>query len=116
VELIAMMMPFGKFKGQPLSAVTSSYLAWCVEDMTALPLDLKDAILKEVQSRFGAPPPPPPPRSFSRHRCPDPAMAVNLIGAGLRALAMKTHPDRGGDTRQMQLLNATADWLKGVCR
>jgi hypothetical protein len=38
--------------------------------------------------------------------------ARELISAGLRALALKRHPDHGGSQEGMQRLNAAAEWLK----
>jgi hypothetical protein len=40
-----------------------------------------------------------------------------LVGAGLRSLARKYHPDTtGSDGRHMAKLNATADWLRSAAR
>ena len=41
--------------------------------------------------------------------CPDAGAALNIVDAGLRALAHKHHPDAGGNTKTMQRLNPTAD-------
>lgn len=105
-------MPWGKFRGQLLSEVESSYLVWCLERADALTLDLHDAIVAELGRRFS--PPPSSPMPTRRQPCPDPVLATDLIGAGFKVLAKKAHPDAGGDTRQMQNVNAVADWLRGV--
>ena len=107
-------MPWGRHCGQPLSELETSYLVWVLE-RAARPAEwLTTAIRAELAIRFkaaSAPPPPPPPRSM-RHACPDPELAVDLVGAGLRSLAKRHHPDKGGDPDLMKKLNSTADWLK----
>ena len=39
-------------------------------------------------------------------------MIDELVTTGYRAMARHYHPDKGGDTRAMQLLNAAAEWLR----
>ena len=106
-------MPWGRYRGYDLNEIPSSYLCWCLESADALRLDLRCAIQAELQSRF-APSSLPPPSGRLRKPCPNPCVATDLIGAGLRALAKKAHPDVGGDTRQMQKINTVADWLKEI--
>ena len=77
---------------------------------------LATAIRAELRERFGTSEPPPSSPGPRRKPCPDPALASRIVAAGLRTLAKKHHPDAGGDTDTMQLLNATADWLKGVAQ
>jgi hypothetical protein len=102
------VMPWGRYKDQPLTDIESSYLAWVLEKCDHVAPALAGAITAELRSRFG---PPPPPRGL-RHACPDPTLAVDIVSAGLKVLARRHHPDTGGDTHTMQQLNATADWLK----
>jgi hypothetical protein len=106
-------MPWGKFKGLCLDEIESSYLCWCLDNADQLRPALRAAIKAELGTRFGTTPPPPPSSSSSwRKSCPDPVLAAEIVVTGWRALVKKHHPDLGGDTRTMQLLNAAADWLK----
>jgi hypothetical protein len=43
--------------------------------------------------------------------CPDPALAVSVIGAGLRTLAKKTHPEVGGSHEAFIRVRKVGDWL-----
>jgi len=112
--LVMVRMPWGKFRGYPLEDIESSYLVWVLESCERARPELVGAILRELQTRFGSPPPPPPSSSSVRKTCPDPALAAQLISTGLRVLAQKFHPDKGGDTATMQKLNAVAAWLRLV--
>lgn len=47
------------------------------------------------------------------HRqAPAPEVVDEIVGAGLRTLARRHHPDVGGDVEHMQALNHAADWLR----
>jgi hypothetical protein len=85
-------MPWGKYRGQPLAAIESSYLVWCVESAQAVSEDLRAAILGELQVRYGQ----------QREPCPDGGVAAELIREGVV----------GGETRRMQVVNAVAAWLR----
>ena len=101
-------MPWGKHRGIALGEIETSYLVWVLEKTKQLGPSLRTAIAAELAFRFGST----PPRSSWRAACPDPALAARIVSTGLHVLARKHHPDVGGDTRMMQSLNATADWLK----
>jgi hypothetical protein len=55
------VLPFGKHKNEPLSAVPSSYLDWMLRTVK-LSSGLTQALADELQRRGVAPPPPPSPR------------------------------------------------------
>lgn len=101
-------MPFGRYRGLPLSALPDSYLWW----LTTLPNlrpPLRGAVLAEVGRRASG--------SYPRADGAAPPrreVIEGLVGAGLRALARKHHPDVGGDTATMQEVNAAAAWLRQV--
>jgi hypothetical protein len=106
-------MPFGRWKGYELQSVPDDYLNW-LASLADLRPPLRAAVLAESllrEMRQGAPPPPTP-----RTPAPEASMVEELIGAGLRALARKHHPDVGGDTAAMQQANMTADWLRAQVR
>ena len=107
-------MPFGKHKGRALSELPDGYLAWLLGLSDLRPF-LRDALEAERDRRAGHhdsresysyTPPPRPTRGLSAPACEE------LIGAGLRVLALKHHPDRGGDHEHMVQINQAASWLR----
>lgn len=109
-------MPWGKFRGRCLTEIESSYLVWCLEKADSMTPSLRQAIRDELGTRYGRPAASSaPPPALPRKACPNSAVAVDIISAGLRTLSKKHHPDVGGDTAVMQTLNAVSDWLKALC-
>ena len=101
-----MTMPWGKYRGLPLERIESSYLLWVIEKADLTDGELEYEIRRELGARF---------MTGIRHKsCPDTDLATQIVDAGLRALAKRHHPDVGGDTRTMQTLVSTADWLREV--
>lgn len=104
-------MPFGKFAGCAVSELPDSYLRW----LSTLNLydPLKGAVDDEIQTRisrdgarraFGLTPSSPK---------VDRTTVEEIIGAGLRALARKHHPDlEGGNEEEMKRINLAASWLR----
>jgi hypothetical protein len=102
-------MPFGRYRGLPLSAAPASYLWWLATRPNLRP-PLRGAVLAEIGRRAGvahAPSTPTGEAGSPRHE-----LVEAIVGAGLRALARKHHPDVGGDTATMQAINAAAAWLR----
>lgn len=120
-----MRMPFGRHAGEPLENLPTLYLRWLLtielrpwlaygvrrelarRTSRARPDDDDDAYDAGRQSA-------PPPRA-DRHP-PAKQDADDLIGAGLRTLAKKHHPDVGGSLERMQAFTAVADWLRRLCQ
>ena len=46
------LMPFGKFKGQPISRLTVSYCQWLLDNMT-----LREPLKSKIEERLGIEPP-----------------------------------------------------------
>lgn len=102
-------MPFGKHKGQPLAEVPTTYLRW-LAGLDDLREPLRSAVHAELDRREDDYEP-----TFTTTRpCPAPGLAEELVGAGLRSLARRHHPDAGGSDDVMQRVNAAAEWLRSV--
>ena len=100
-----MTMPFGKYHGWLLDEIPEDYLWWVWEHV-----ELFGRLRREVarilgQERAGsqakqesAPPP------FAV-RSQDAELFREVLNAGYRALALRCHPDQGGDSEKMRRLN-----------
>ena len=112
-------MPFGRYRGLPLNAIPSDYLAWLLS-LDDLRQPLRGCVWREAVrrglarddedddgSRYV-----PPPRS----QPVDLELAERLITAGYRALAKQLHPDVGSNTETMQKVNAAAEALRAQFR
>jgi hypothetical protein len=105
---------FGKFKGDRVTDVPTTYLTWCFETCENLSPSLRRAIQRELASRLGFRTTPP---SRMPVALPDPDVceaARVLISAGYRAVAKRAHPDTGGHHLLMLQLGQARDWLVGV--
>jgi hypothetical protein len=111
--MTAYTMPFGKYRGAPLHDLPGEYLDWL------LTLDLRErlwgAAHREADRRRAAG----SGRTAADARvrpCPAPQVAEELIGAGLRTLAKRHHPDAGGTHDAMIAATSAADWLRAIVR
>jgi hypothetical protein len=101
-------LPFGKHRGKQLADVPLGYLAWLHEEVQVKDRALRRAIRAAIADRIGAtfdaytPPP---------HWSPPPTLTADLIAAGFRQLALRHHPDHGGDHHRMIAATAARDWL-----
>jgi hypothetical protein len=102
-----MRMPWGKYRGEDLAEVPSSYLAWVVEECDLRPA-LETAVRAELADRFGRPCPACLARAL---RSQGPALTLDLIAGWYRQLALRHHPDRGGLPGAMVGINAAHDLL-----
>jgi hypothetical protein len=104
-------LPFGKYRGWRLSQVPLGYLGWLLDECD-LKAYLEDAVRAEVRRRvadpYAAPPPP--------HRPPAGPDWRAVIAEWFRPLAMRWHPDRGGDGRVMAALNDARERLEALVR
>ena len=103
-----MNMPFGKYRGVEIADLPDDYLQWlCAIELRE---PLRGAVHVEFELRFT--------------KCDTHAslstdarvMAQELISAGYRKLAAQHHPDHGGETHAMQLVNRAAEFLHQVVR
>jgi len=110
-----MTMPFGKHHGLDTADLPDDYLMWLAR-RCELYGGLRSAVRRELRMRGyepddfeddrrqapPPPPPPPPPGDGVRVTRVDRALFTELVTAGFRALAMRYHPDRGGDAETMR--------------
>ena len=109
---MACRMPFGKHRGAPLSAIPVDYLRWLIT------IEIKPWLRAEVEAEIAA-------RGASHRQsrasgAPPigsgvpvrPELGIALVDAGRKALALRHHPDRGGDPVLMAALNDAADKLR----
>ena len=106
---MSIRMPFGKFKGVFIHDLPFDYLVW-LHSLDDLRDPLRSAIENEFRARTE-------PVNGGKPLDPDVrAMVEELVSAGYRKLAQGHHPDHGGETRTMQLVNAAAAWLRAAVR
>ena len=98
-----MKMPFGKYRGQQVENLPDSYLEW-LHELDDLRGRLRRAVDSEWHFRRET-------KSPDQHvpACDldsaDRALLAELVRAGYRALALKYHPDTGGNAETMLRLN-----------
>jgi hypothetical protein len=100
-------MLFGQYRGRALTELPDDYLEWLL-GLDDLREPLRTRVGAEASRRAEARDPEPE-RPLTGPADGD--LAAALIEAGRRALAVKFHPDKGGDTRTMQSVNSVADQL-----
>ena len=113
-------MPFGKHKDLPISQVPTSYLTWVLFSCETPDEDLRFHIQQELAARAKSSSEQKNsnqerPYSRSSSRLPvavDVTIAAEIVKEGRRALALRYHPDKGGDGEKMTLVNATADHME----
>src|SRR5262245_44201496 len=104
-------MPFGKWRGHPLTDVDTGYLLWCLRGCDSLKPWLREAIELELDRRHGEPPP--RPQSRPSASLATPALKWEpVVERWFRELALKYHPHRGGSHEAMVALNDAHDRLK----
>jgi hypothetical protein len=94
-----MTLDFGKYRGYSIRDVPREYLDWL--------LDSNRRTVREIEAELER-----------RDRLDDAELswAERLVQAGFRALAQQNHPDRGGNTRDMQAINAANEAMKELLR
>jgi hypothetical protein len=105
-------MPFGKHRGERLADIPASYLHWVVENCKDLDGWLATAIRRELDVRQARRHQGDAGTRQARPTYPPPAELGDLISQWHRRLVLRHHPDRGGDVKVMQALNAAVDELR----
>jgi len=108
---------FGKHKAVEISALPDSDVIWCWEHLQEndfqspwLREPYRSEVAREYCRRFE-------PQRLSRQFTGDlKATCLEIVTAGVRALAMQFHPDRGGDTAAMQSINLAAEHMRRLVK
>lgn len=107
-------MPFGKYKGKFITDVPDDYLQW-LEPQEFVYTQLRETIRTELEGRGLSSEDSPwstaatkPFKLNRRDPCPDPALARELIEAGVRTLSIRLRPDEG----KLTTLDKCANWLR----
>lgn len=98
-----MQMPFGMYKGRDVRAVPRDYLLWLHKGGKVKFGWLKDYL----QSQFGPSVP---------VEEPEDSPTESVVQRWAMTMSMKYHPDRGGDTKQMQAINDAIETLRKLIR
>ena len=108
-----MKMPFGCHKGTELADLPDDYFDWLF-GLPDLYLGLRRAVDAEAARRDEAPEEHHEHASRPRRGAEDALVepAREIVKEGLHALALRHHPDHGGNVRTMQEINAAADMLR----
>lgn len=94
-----MILHFGKYSGCDIRDVPTDYLEWVIENTQKT----VDACKEELERRYLI-------------EEADQSWTERVITAGYRELSKRHHPDAGGDTADMQKLNAAVEFLREVVR
>jgi putative quorum-sensing-regulated virulence factor len=135
-------MPWGKFKGDFIADVPSSYIIWLLDngkvssdtllarelavEMTRRMQDfipgankdgsVGDPGVHDDQRRYEPGPRPTPPSAPRAPQSYREEVALQVIESGYRAVAMKLHPDKGGSEQAMKELNSVRETLRTLAR
>ncbi len=93
-------MPFGKYRGELLEDLPTDYLEWLGS------LQLREPLRSHVEAEHA--------RRYAESTTvafPHVGLANQIITAGYRALALRLHPDAGGDHDSMVALSRAREWL-----
>jgi hypothetical protein len=95
-------MPFGKYKNRPLEEIPAGYLVWVLDNCA----DIKPTLREAIRLRLG----------LNSRPAREPAAPdwPQLISGWYRRLCRDYHPDRGGSTEAMGVINEAYDRLRDL--
>lgn len=96
------VMPFGKHRGHYLRDIPGGYLFWVIEECEQCNPELRVAIRQELARRIL-------PRTYSPQRT---VVDREKVLDWCRRAALACHPDHGGNTKAMKLVNELRDMFR----
>ena len=94
-----MILSFGKHAGKDITMVPTDYLDWLKES--------NEKTLRAIQAELDR---------REQMASANSSWMEQVVTAGLKNLAMKHHPDKGGKVTDMQEINAAAELLKDFAK
>jgi hypothetical protein len=115
--MVAIRMPFGKWKGRLLTAIPYSYLSWLLREATTIDDDLYDAVQAELRRRLvdgdaGDDGGSARGRQGGSAGGGLEARLPDLIQQWYREMALAYHPDRGGSHEAMKAISRAHERLR----
>lgn len=101
-------MPWGKYRGYRMNEIPAGYLAWLVEESDAEG-SIRRAAKSALADRLGFEVSAPPTHCYQCERYERLADRWPKI---FQRLALVAHPDRGGTSEAMQMVNELNDLMK----
>ena len=95
-------MPFGKFKGETIDEIPSTYLVYALEKFE-MPLELEEGMREELIVRFDL---------FTPSSRQASSPIDKKINSAYRIVSKKYHPDTGGSHEAMTAINEFKSLLK----
>jgi hypothetical protein len=111
-----MYMPFGKYRGEPMESLPRSYLLWLLENIDNSQWVTREAWRLLAEYLHAHPDAARQCICCRRHRAepaePEWGTVRRLVTDWHREIALRWHPDRGGNGAIMAALNDAVDRLK----
>lgn len=118
-----MTMPFGKYSGEELADIRADYLEWVLENCDNIRPSLRSAIENELRDRDEAEQAKRRDRQRGREEKPGAFASLSMsaeekrwlpqmLEAGYRSLALRHHPDRGGQPDTMRVINSLMEKVR----
>jgi hypothetical protein len=99
-----MRLTYGKYKGEDVEDIPESYLEWIEKDKADELNELQQAMERRGLST-NRPRPKTTVKTVVQETTKVTPLQLEMMELGYKKLALARHPDRGGNTRDMQLLN-----------
>ena len=95
-----MLMPFGKNRGEAVENLQDSYVQWLWDN-----IELRGPLLYEIEQRIL--------EINSGREIARAEFKTSPVKAAYRQMALKYHPDKGGNNEAMQIINEFYEFILG---